>query len=45
MEGKKMTLHKQLKNTESNTIVIIKYDNAGYTVYADNTLKIVLANW
>ena len=36
-------LHKQLNNMENNTIVIIKYDNAGYTVYKDNTLKIVLA--
>ena len=38
-----MGLKKQLCNTENNTIVIIKYDNAGYTIYKDNTLKIVLA--
>ena len=34
-------LRKQLQT--QNNIVIVKYDNAGYTLYSDNTLKNVIA--
>ena len=34
-------LRKQLHT--QNNIVIVKYDNAGYTLYSDNTLKNVIA--
>ena len=34
-------LRKQLQT--QNNIVIVKYDNAGYTLYSDNTLQRVIA--
>ena len=38
-----MLLNRQLQNINNDTMVIVKYDNAGYTVYKDKTLKIVIA--
>ena len=42
-EVKTMLLNGQLQNISNNTMVIVQYDNAGYTVYKNKTLKTVIA--